>query len=228
MNQITFLRKRSPLPMKLNSTIGLTLLLLVSMLVAGVFSAVAGMSLGREALKGITQPDTRPTNNLTSRKGDAARKNELTILQEDKIIASVKARMGGKVTTPPKAVAAAPKAEPASKFPISTESEGVMLEVKSVQPQADSVVVSLSLKNDTNDPVKFLYTFLEVKDDQGQVLTASTEGLPAELPPDSVPYAGTVRIPITSVNTAKTLSLSLADYPNQQIQLKLSNIPVTR
>jgi len=214
--------------MKLNSTIGLTLLLLASMLAAGVFSAVAGMSLGREALKGITQPDTRPTNNLTNRKGDGARQNELTILQEDKILATVKARTGGKAT-PPKAIAAAPaKPETASKFPISTESEGVMLEVKSVQPQADSFVLSVSLKNDTADPVKFLYTFLEVKDERGQVLTANTEGLPAELPPDGVPYAGTVRLPITSVNAAKTLSLSLADYPDQQIQLKLSNIPVNR
>lgn len=215
--------------MKLNSTIGLTLLLLASMLAAGVFSAVAGMSLGREALKGITQPDTRPTNNLTNRKGDATRKNELTILQEDKILATVKARIGGKGTTAPKAIAPAPaKAATASKFPMLAESEGVSLEVKSVQPQADSVVLSLSLKNDTNDPVKFLYTFLEIKDDQGQVVSASTEGLPAELPPDSTPYAGTVRIPVTAINTAKTVSLALSDYPDQQVQLKLSNIPVTR
>lgn len=215
--------------MKINSTIGLTLLLLTSMLAAGVLSAVAGMSVGREALKGITQPDTRPTNNLTSRKGDGTRQNELTILQEDKILATVKARTGGKGATPPKAIAATPtKVAVPSKFPLSTESDGVMLEVKSVQPQADALVVSLSLKNDSTEPVKFLYTFLEVKDDQGQVLTASTEGLPAELPPDGVPYAGTVRIPITTVNTAKTLALALADYPDQQVQLKLSNIPVTR
>lgn len=215
--------------MKLNSTIGLTLLLLASMLVAGVFSAVAGMSLGREALKGITQPDTRPTNNLTSRKGDGTRQNELTILQENKILATVKARTGGKGTTPPKAVAAAPtKPATTNKLPISVADQGVMLEVKSVQKQADAVVLAVSLKNDTPDPVKFLYTFLEVKDDQGQVITASTEGLPPELPADGVPYAGTVRLPVTAVSTAKTLSLALADYPDQQIQLKLSNIPVTR
>ncbi|MDX2240298.1 MAG: hypothetical protein NW224_06420 [Leptolyngbyaceae cyanobacterium bins.302] len=215
--------------MKLNSTIGLTLVLLTCMLVAGIFSAVAGMSVGREALKGITQPDTRPTNNLTNRKGEEKRKNEVTILQEDKILATVKARISGKAVAAPKAVAVATaKVDAASKLPISTESEGVTLEVKSVQNQGDAFVLSLNLKNEMGEPVKFLYTFLEVKDDQGRVLSANTEGLPAELPPDATPYSGTVRIPITSISGAKTLSVALSDYPDQRVQLKLSNIPVTR
>jgi hypothetical protein len=213
--------------MKFNSTIGLTLLLLTSMLAAGIFSALAGMSVGREALKGITQPDTRPTNNLANRKGEVARNNQLVMLQEDKILAAVKARMGGKATSPVQKVAAAPSPT-ASKFPIQAASEGVVLEVKSVQTQGDALVLSVSLKNETQEPVKFLYSFLEVKDDQGQVLSANTEGLPSELPADESPYAGTVRIPVTAVNRAKTLSLALSDYPDQQVQLKLSNIPVTR
>ncbi len=102
------------------------------------------------------------------------------------------------------------------------------MEVKSAQPQGDALVLSVSLKNQNQEPVKFLYSFLEIKDDQGQVLSSTTEGLPAELPGDESAYAGTVRIPITAVNRTKTLSLALSDYPDQQVQLKLSNIPVTR
>ncbi|MBF2027711.1 MAG: hypothetical protein IGS48_13255 [Oscillatoriales cyanobacterium C42_A2020_001] len=214
--------------MKLNSTIGLTLVLLASMLIAGIFSAVAGMSLGREALKGITQPDTRPTNNLANRKGDAPRKNELTVLQEDQIITKVKARMGGKITEPAPKAFAAKSAEPQSKLPISVKNEGVFLEVKSVQSQGDSLVLQMSLKNETAEPIKFLYSFLEIKDDQGRILSASTEGLPSELPPDNELYSGTVRIPITSIDKAQNLSLALSDYPDQQVQLKLPNIPVSR
>lgn len=213
--------------MKLNSTIGLTLLLLTAMLAAGIFSAVAGMSVGREALKGITQPDTRPTNNLANRKGDG-RNSDFAILQEDKILGTVKARMGGKAANvAPKPVAAAPQPE-VGKLPITAESQGISLQVKTVQRRGDALVLSLSLKNETNDPVKFLYTFLEVKTDQGQVLSSTTEGLPAELPPDSADYSGTIRLPVTSLNNAKSVSLALADYPDQQIQLKLSNIPIAR
>lgn len=216
--------------MKINSTIGLTLVLLTSMLIAGIFSAVAGMSVGREALKGITQPDTRPTNNLTNRKGEENRKNELTILQEGNILATVKARTGGKATSvaAKQAPVAAAKVNAASKLPMTIESEGVVLELKSVQNQGDTLVLSLNLINEVGEPVKFLYTFLEVKDDQGRVLTATTEGLPSDLPPDATPYSGTIRIPITAIGSAKTLSLALSDYPDQQVQLKLSNIPVTR
>ena len=214
--------------MKINSTIGLTLLLLTAMITAGIFSAIGGMSVGREALKGITQPDTRPTNKLANRQGDDSTKKQPTFLQEDKILAAVKARMGGKAPAP-KAASANPKVEPvASKFPLTTENSGVILDVKSAQTQGDNFVLSLNLTNQSGAAVKFLYTFLEIKDDQGQILSANTDGLPAELPPDEVSYAGTVRIPIAALNKAKTLSLALSDYPDQQIQLKLSNIPVAR
>lgn len=220
--------------MKLNSTIGLTLLLLISMVGAGVLSAVAGMSIGRDALKGVTQPDTRPTNNLANRKVDAPRTNQTAFLQEDKILASVKARISGKAVSAvnqgaePVAKNAEPKDSGSTRFPMNSDSAGVSLQVKSVEQQGDALVMSVSLKNTNSDPVKFLYTFLEVKDEQGRTITANTEGLPSELPPDSEPYGGTIRMSIASVEKAKTVSLLLSDYPDQKVQLKLSNIPVTK
>lgn len=214
--------------MKLNSTIGLTLLLLSAMLVAGIASAIAGISVGRQALKGITQPDTRPTSNLTNRQGNTSRKNELTILQEDKVIASVKARISGKATSAPPKESGDKKAESQAKLPVAAESEGISMTVKSVKRDGDSIVLALDLKNETANQVKFLYTFLEIKDDQGRVLSGTTEGLPSELPPDSQSYAGTIQIPITSIDKAQTLSLALSDYPNQKVQLKLASIPVAQ
>jgi hypothetical protein len=216
--------------MKLNSTIGLTLILLATMLVAGVVSAMAGMSMGKEALKGITQPDTRPTNSVSNRTEGGDRKDELVILPEDKIIATVKARTGSKITADEKPEASASKKTEAaeSKFPVTDESKGVTFEVKSVEQQGDAFVFSVSLKNESDNPIKFLYSFLEIKDDQGRGLSANTEGLPSELPPDKQPYAGTIRIPATSIEKVQKVSLLLSDYPNQQVQLELSDVPLSR
>ncbi len=217
--------------MKWNSTIGLTLILLASMLIAGIFSGIAGTSLGREALKGITQPDTRP-NNLANRKGDLPRKDEVLILPEDKIIANVKTRIGGgKVAAvAAKPVSAAPSnvATAQAKFPLTTESEDVTLEIRSVQQQGDSLIISVGLRNANKAPVKFLYSFLEVKDNQGRTLSANVEGLPSELPADNQVYAGIIRLPMASVDKAEKLSVSLSDYPNQKVQLEAANIPVVR
>jgi hypothetical protein len=218
--------------MKWNSTIGLTLILLASMLAAGGFSAYTGMSLGREALKGITQPDTRP-NNLANRKGDLSRKDEVLILPEDKIIATVKTRISGGKVAPvaAKPVSGAdgnPTTTTQAKFPFTTESENITLEIRSVQQQGDSLIMAIGLRNAGDAPVKFLYSFLEVKDEQGRTLSANTEGLPSELPADSQTYTGVVRLPMASVDKAQKLSLMLSDYPEQKVQLEAANIPVVQ
>ncbi len=204
------------------------MLLLAAMIIAGGVSAFAGMSMGREALKGITQPDTRPTNGIANRQGSTPHRDEVMILEEDKIIANVKTRTGGKASDVAVKVAPTKVSTPQSSFPMVTEKEGVSLEVKSVQQQGDTLVLSVGLKNTNPDPVKFLYTFLKVKTDQGQTVSANTEGLPSELPPDSESYSGTIRMPMASINKVQKISLSLADYPNQKIQLELPNIPVVR
>ena len=81
--------------MRLNSTVVLTLVLLVLMVGAGLTSATWGYKLGREALKGITQPDARPVNNLTDSQGKPVRRDSVTFLKEDQILKDVKARIEG-------------------------------------------------------------------------------------------------------------------------------------
>ena len=81
--------------MRLNSTVVLTLVLLVLMVGAGFTSATWGYKLGREALKGITQPDARPVNNLTDSQGKPVRRDSVTFLKEDQILKDVKARIEG-------------------------------------------------------------------------------------------------------------------------------------
>jgi hypothetical protein len=110
--------------MKLNSTVALTFVLLALMFGAGLVSAAWGLVVGREALKGITQPDTRPANNLAQRKGNAPRREDVVILKEEDIIANVKARMNGGAAKPsPAAKPAEPKVVNKSTTPPAIEPE---------------------------------------------------------------------------------------------------------
>jgi hypothetical protein len=89
--------------MRVNPTVVLTLVLLSLMFGAGLTSAIAGYKLGRGALKGITQPDARPVNNLSDAQGHPVRREGLTFLNESDILANVKARVEGGGSEPPAA-----------------------------------------------------------------------------------------------------------------------------
>jgi hypothetical protein len=220
--------------MKLNSTVTLTLVLLALMVTAGIISGVFGTALGREALKGVTQPDTRPTNNLANSRKNVSSKENLILLKEEDIIASARARITGTAkerSAPPPAPAAetktAAKAKP-GQFPFVSQNQGVVLEVTSVAREGDNLVLNVNLKNNGKQPVRFLYTLLNITDEKGQELSASTDGLPAELPSESETFTGTISVPATALEGANTLSLNLTDYPDQQLKLQLSSIPIAR
>lgn len=216
--------------MKLNSTVALTLILLVSMVAAGLVSASWGTALGREALKGITQPDTRPTNNKTAGQAGSSRREELAVLPEGTIIANVKARMNGSSekdskASPPAATAKAVSTQETAKsqFPLTTKGQGVVLEVKSARKQGEFLVLAVNLRNSGQQPVRFVYDALNVTDEQGRTLKASTDGLPAELPASSDAFSGTISIPVALLEGVQKVSLSLTSYPDKQLQLRLSD-----
>ncbi len=221
----------------MNSSIVLTLGLLALMFGAGLSSASWGFKLGREALKGITQPDTRPTNNLAGAKGRSNRREEVVLLKEDKIITNVKNTIinGGIVeekTTQEGSQKQRAKAKSSQtsqskqSFPIVSSDAGVVLELNDVRKWGNSLVLDVNLKNEGDRAVRFLYSFLNITDEQGRVLSASTEDLPGELPPNSRRYYGIITIPITLLDNAKELSLELTDYPAQKLDLKMSKIKI--
>lgn len=84
---------------------------------AGLSSAIYGYKLGRGALKGITQPDARPVNNLADAQGQPIRREGLTFLKESEILTSVKARTEGNASVP--AEVAVPSSAPAD--PVSAQ-----------------------------------------------------------------------------------------------------------
>ena len=242
--------------MKFNSTVALTLILLAMMLGAGFVSAMWGFTLGHEALKGVTQPDVRPTKKLADNKQATPGKEGVAILREEDILVNVNEyiKNKGKESKTDKSdkkdaqannssqSQATPKPSPQAsstpvsftntnsdlKLPVKSQDRGVTLEVRSANQQGGSLLLNVSLKNNGANAVRFLYSFLNVTDDQGRALSAITEGLPGELPPNGEEFAGTVSIPTALLEDAKKLSLTLTDYPDQKLQLKMSEIPVAR
>jgi len=242
--------------MKFNSTVALTLILLAMMLGAGFVSAMWGFTLGHEALKGVTQPDVRPTKKLADNKQATPGKEGVAILREEDILVNVNEYINNKgkesktdksdkkdaQTNNSSQSQATPKPSPQAsstpvsftntnsdiKLPVKSQDRGVTLEVRSANQQGGSLLLNVSLKNNGANAVRFLYSFLNVTDDQGRALSAITEGLPGELPPNGEEFSGTVSIPTALLEDAKKLSLTLTDYPDQKLQLKMSEIPVAR
>lgn len=218
--------------MKVNSTVALTFTLLALMLGAGIFTATWGYAIGREALKGITQPDSRPTNKGTAK--NSSGREELAILKEEDIIKSVKEKMNttSRAGSPQASPSASPQAKSdagavkAAKLPILARSNNVAMEVTGIRKQGDAMMLDVALKNDGAQGVKFLYSFLNVTDDKGRLIVAETTGLPSELPAKSDRFTGTISIPASMLDDAQKLTLQLSDYPDQKLQLKMADIPI--
>lgn len=225
---------------RLRASLLYTLSMLFLMIVAGVIGMTLGNSLGRDALKGVTQPDFGLSSRTTTREDnedEPAPGQEVAFLSEAEILTQVKERLANQGVAPSQPVVPAEAEAPAEEeaegdrpnqvgFPIVSKDGGVLMEVVGVQPDGGSLVLDVNLRNEGTKPVRFLYSFLDVTDDQDRPLSATAEGLPGELQPLSDTFSGRIRIPKALVEGVDSLVVSLTDYPEQKIQLKLSGIPV--
>ncbi|WP_353931268.1 hypothetical protein WJM97_01275 [Okeanomitos corallinicola TIOX110] len=230
--------------MKINSTVILTLVLLTLMLGAGSVSAFLGFTMGSSALKGVSSPDGRPTTKFSSSNNNKVQQVGITLLKEEDIIKSTKARIQenktAKKTTqdndeikPQKTKTTEKQEEVAQEklkpgFPIVSDSEGVSMSVQSVRYSGGDLLVRVKMQNQGADSVRFLYSFLDVTDDKGRTLSAITEGLPAELPANGPTFTGTISIPTALLDNVGSISLALTDYPAQKLKLQVSDIPVEK
>jgi hypothetical protein len=229
--------------MKLDSTVILTLTLLTLMLGAGSVSAFWGFTLGSSALEGVSSPDARPTNKFANSKANSSGPEGAIMLSEKEILKTVEARIEGKSktsakkrqnkkNTEPQGIEKTPPVEQEEKlqagFPLKADSEGVSLSVQSARFSGGALELQVKMQNRGSETARFLYTFLDVTDDKGRTLSASTEGLPAELPPEGPIYNGRVIVPTALLDDVKKISLTLTDYPAQKLRLEVSDIPIER
>ncbi|MDJ0729193.1 MAG: hypothetical protein QNJ33_04295 [Crocosphaera sp.] len=235
--------------MKINPTLKLSLLLLLIMSGAGTASAYLAYQAGTEALQGVSQPENNPTKKL----GEGSQKSteptefkpidEKTILikvydythKKNKAAASGKDQDQNKSKTEDKTSQSTEHnpqeikpSQTVANLPLHVKDQGVKLQVNEATNEGTTLSLKVNLQNEGTTPVKFLYSFLEVKDNQGRALSAITEGLPEELPPNSENFVGKVKIPSALVDDSQTLSLNLTDYPDQKLQLNIAQIPVIR
>ncbi|GFE70488.1 hypothetical protein [Chroococcus sp. FPU101] len=226
-------------------TYQLTLAILVSILGAGIGSAVLAYKLGAEAIKGVSSPDVNPSKKFSTSASQTARPQAFKPVNEKQIIKKVetyiqnqktksKAKNEPKKETEPvssleKTEATASKNQDLTfNFPLKVQDKKMTLEITKASYQGDSLIFDISLKNEGNQTIQFLYSFLEVQDNQGQILSAITEGLPSEIPANGETFKGTVEIPIALIEkNSKLISLKLTDYPEQKLKLDISNIPIS-
>ncbi|MBE9169270.1 hypothetical protein IQ238_17650 [Pleurocapsales cyanobacterium LEGE 06147] len=225
--------------MVLRSTLLLTLAILAMMLTAGTMSAYIGFVIGSQALRAITQPDLSTDRKSNKQQQVDGQHKGLTIIDEKEILSEVEnkinvkqkqSRLKQQAKEEKKSVARIQQQQEAesSSFPLRDTAGGVTLEVLQAHRQGDSLLLDVNLKNEGSETVNFLYSFLELKDDRGRFISVIPDNLPGQLPANGQNFTGTLKIPTVLLDNAQSLSLTLTDYPAQKLELKLTNIPVTR
>ncbi|HEY9764074.1 MAG TPA: hypothetical protein V6D07_16200 [Trichocoleus sp.] len=80
----------------MNPAVAFTLILLSLMIGGGVVSASWGYTIGRQALTGVRQPESRPTSGTPNTRGTTTGEHGATVLlDETEIVKEVKSRMQG-------------------------------------------------------------------------------------------------------------------------------------
>ena len=213
------------------------------MFAAGSVSAVLGFKLGHEALKDVTQPDVRTGHKLKGRNGTLQPGAVATVPEAD-ILTSVNKWIESKGKHPKPEKPQAEKKQSTNQpvpdnknqsadaethqpgFPIATQNQGVKFEVVSTRYSGGSLLMKINFKNEGNRDVHFLSSFLAVMDEQGQELSATTDGMPEDLPANGQSFSSTVSIPTDLLDNVQKISMTLTDYPEQQVRLQLTEIPV--
>ena len=226
--------------MKLKVTLLLILGILLMMLGAGGASAYIGYLMGREALKVVTQPDTDSEQTIDGKKPLGGSHKGLNVVEERTVLVNVYNHIhkqensssdGKQSLTNREIINQSERSENRIKpndFPLRDRAGGVTMEISQAKVEGNSVMLDVNFKNESSQPVRFLYSFLDVRDENNRPLSAIAEGLPGELPPNGKNFSGKFIIPVTLIDNSQNISLSLQDYPEQKLTLQLKSIPVTK
>ncbi|MBE9136257.1 hypothetical protein IQ254_03400 [Nodosilinea sp. LEGE 07088] len=79
----------------MNPAVAFTLILLSLMIGSGVVSASWGFTLGRQALTGVRQPETRPTSGTPAGGSGSPGQGNVILVNEADVLQQVKSRTSG-------------------------------------------------------------------------------------------------------------------------------------
>jgi hypothetical protein len=223
--------------LQLDRSVKLTLGLLAGVLTLGLLSAIVGFLFGHESLKGVTQPDMNPFVGTANPQRQYPRQGTY-LLKETDILAKVerqtkniskpdeqkKPAQTAEKKDPSKTATSSPSPAPKTSLPITVQSQGMRLDVRSLAVDGNGMTLEVTMQNGGAKEVQFLYDFLDISDDQSLFLSTEVKGLPTKFAAKSESFNGVIKILGTSADSIKWLSLSLADYPDQKIELKIPKI----
>jgi hypothetical protein len=202
----------------------MTSILLVLMLGAGMFSGIIGFTLGHAALKGVTQPDIRPSNKSINQQNLKTR--GLEVLSEQKMLADAREVMGiAKAGDDANQAQFSNDDKPVLVFPIESKDQGIILIVKSAKPEGNNIKIDATLRNQGSQAAKFGQGVLTIRDDQDQPLAASFSGMPTSLAANGKDVGLKILISKGELGTAKTITLTLTDA-DRKLQLEMADVPV--
>jgi hypothetical protein len=218
----------SPNPMKLkyikrDRALLLTSILLILMLGAGLFSGIVGFTLGHAALKGVTQPDIRPSNKPVDRQNTKTR--GLEVLNEKQLITEAQDVMG--IDNKKESDRVKADDQPALVFPIESKDQGIIVNVKSAKPEGNNINLEITLRNQGSQPIKFNAGVLTITGDKEQQIAASTVGLPQSLAANGKDVAMKVFIAKPALGAVRTITLRLTDS-ERKLQIEIPDIPVVQ
>jgi hypothetical protein len=193
----------------------MTSILLVLMLGAGMFSGIIGFTLGHAALKGVTQPDIRPSNKSINQQNLKTR--GLEVLGEQKMLADAR--------DDDNQAQFSNDDKPALVFPIETKDQGIILVVKSAKPEGNNIRLDATLRNQGGQAAKFGQGVLTIRDDQDQPVAASFTGMPSSLAANGKDVSIKILISKGELGTAKTITLNLTDT-DRKLQLEMTDVPM--
>ncbi|BDA39176.1 hypothetical protein [Candidatus Atelocyanobacterium thalassae] len=219
--------------MKTNSTVKLTVLLSLLMLGTGIVGAYFSYEAGSQALKGVNQLSTNPSKKLIDTSNTFTKPTKFKPMDEKTVLSKVY-----DYTNQKKELVSFQKNKfqkdniqniynkTSQSLPLQVVDQEVILEIKEALNDGETMLLKINLQNRGADEIKFLYSSLEIHDDQRYSLGAIIRGLPDVLPPKSNVFSGEIRIPNFSVKGSTTLSLKLTNYPDRKLKFNINNIPV--
>ena len=225
--------------MKSYSALLIFLLILLGSLSAGGATGFMAYKFGTQSLQSVNSPEVNPSQKLAhNNQLSPGKPKSFQIIPEKDILVKVydyvyyqkratpdgqsSHRLSDKTNSSPE------NSPQTLRLPLQGRDRGVTIEVADINQDQGSLLLTVNLKNNGRQPVRFLYSFLDIKDERNKTVSAITEGLPRELPANGQNFSGTVKIPLLLLNESQEISLSLTDYPGQQLQLKIPSIPVLR
>jgi hypothetical protein len=240
---------------EINSTISVSIMVMLMILGAGAYAGYFAYTVGTQSLEAVSEPETNPSKKIAAANNAERVEKGFIIIPENEIILRNSKQMKGLKTEPLPSSQTKNESSTANKdedgfttssssdgenkdqekgepitnasLPLSTEDQGVRLTVENIKKLNNSLTMEVTLVNKTSKEVRFLYSFLDVRDDKGLSLSAIADGLPGQLPADQKNYTGNIAIPLSLVKDVQTLSLSLTDYPDQKVNLQLAEIPIS-